>query len=87
MQNLNKKKKIRRRKKELKQKKKFKEFIQNLQESFSSEIDMNKRKTFKRCNKCIRRTKECLEKIYIKSQRNKRVVVKKRGGSKPPKFN
>ena len=87
MQNLNKKKKLEEGKKNQNKKKKFKEFIQNLQENFSSEIDMNKRKTIKRCNKCIRRTKECLEKIYIKSQRNKKIIMKKRDKSKPPKFN
>ena len=86
MQNLNRKKKLEEEKKNQDKKEKLKEFIQNLQESFSPEVDMNKRKQLQDVIHALEEPKNSAKKYTLKSQRNKRIIIKKRDKSKPSKF-
>ena len=86
MQNEKKKKILEEEKKTQKKKEKLKEFFENLHESFTPEVDMKKRKQLQDVIHALEDPKTAAKKYTLKSQRNKRIIIKKRDKSKPSKF-
>ena len=86
MQNENKKKILEEEKKNQMRKEKLKEFFQNLHESFTPEVDMKKRKQLQEVIHALEDPKTNAKKYTLKSQKNKRIIIKKRDKSKPSKF-
>ena len=86
MQNEKKKKILEEEKKTQKKKEKLKEFFENLHESFTPEVDMKKRKQLQDVIHALEDPKTAAKKYTLKSQKNKRIIIKKRDKSKPSKF-
>ena len=86
MQNEKKKKNLEEEKKNQMKKEKLKEFFDNLHESFVPEVDMKKRKQLQEVIHALEDPKTAAKKYTLKSQKNKRIIIKKRDKSKPSKF-
>ena len=86
MQNEKKKKNLEEEKKNQMKKEKLKEFFDNLHESFAPEVDMKKRKQLQEVIHALEDPKTAAKKYTLKSQKNKRIIIKKRDKSKPSKF-
>ena len=81
-----KKKNLEEEKKNQMKKEKLKEFFDNLHESFAPEVDMKKRKQLQEVIHALEDPKTAAKKYTLKSQKNKRIIIKKRDKSKPSKF-
>ena len=86
IQNQNKKKILEEKKNNQMKKEKLKEFFENLHESFTPEIDMKKRKQLQDVIHALEDPQKAAIKYTLKSQKNKRIIIKKRDKSKPSKF-
>ena len=86
MENLNRKKILEEEKKSQIKKQKVQELIDNIKESFSPEVDIKKRKQIQAVIYALEDPKNAAKKYTLKSQKNKRIIMKPRDKSKPSKF-
>ena len=86
MENLNRKKILEEEKKSQMNKEKMKEYVANIRESFSPEIDINKRLQLQSIIHALEDPKNAAKKYTLVNQKKKRIIMKKRDTSKPSKF-
>ena len=86
MENLNRKKILEEEKKSQMNKEKMKEYVVNIRESFSPEIDINKRLQLQSIIHALEDPKNAAKKYTLVNQKKKRIIIKKRDTSKPSKF-
>ena len=86
MQNEKKKKNLEEEKKNQMKKEKLKEFFDNIHESLKKKKKMKKRKQLQEVIHALEDPKTAAKKYTLKSQKNKRIIIKKRDKSKPSKF-